>query len=108
MQTITIESFLTEVRALPGVLSVEPHSKRLWIKTAARDMYPVRRRVVAWMALCQTRQDILWELGDEPPCGAYDSMERAISSLNYRPPNAIGFPPDRQSQPEIEHEDSET
>jgi len=97
MKIVTLESFLAEVRALPGVLSVELWSKRLFIKTAARDMFSVRRRVIAWMALCQVRSSIpsiLWELGDEDPCGAYDSMERAISSLTYRPPNAIGYPPD--------------
>lgn len=77
---------------MPGVVSAVLDGDRLTLKMAARDWFPVRRRVVAWLALCLTEPMLRYELADLDPCGAYDSMERAISTLGYRPPDATGFP----------------
>ena len=69
--------------------------KRLWIRVSDRDLYPVRRRVDAWLARCETQQlGLLWEMERAECCGCYDSMERAISSMGYRSANTTGYPPD--------------
>jgi hypothetical protein len=76
-------------------LSADIKGKRLWIKVSDRDLYPVQRRVAAWLARCESQQlGLLWEMESAESCGAYDSMERAISSMGYRSGNTTGYPPD--------------
>jgi hypothetical protein len=79
--------------AIPGVLAVTPLIRRVLIKTPARDFFPVRRRVEAWIALYGVDYfAVCWELWDGPPSGGYDSMERAISSSTYRSSDVRGYP----------------
>ena len=94
MEALSIEAVIAQIRAVPGVLSADLKGDRLWVEMAARDWPPVRRRVAAWLALCAAPPELLWELINAEPCGAYDSMERAISNLEYRPPGVTGFPPE--------------
>ena len=95
MEAMTIDAVLRQIRAVPGVLSADIKGKRLWIKAADRDLYPVRRRVAAWLTRCDSQSlGLLWEMESAESCGAYDSMERAISSMGYRSGNTTGYPPD--------------
>jgi hypothetical protein len=74
MEAMTIDAVLQQIRAVPGVLSADIKGKRLWIKVADRDLYPVRRRVAAWLARCETSQlGLLWEMESATSCGCYDS-----------------------------------
>lgn len=93
MEAMTTEAVLQQIRAVPGVLSADISGGRLCIKVAGRDLFPVRRRVAAWLARCVTPvPDLRWEMESTESCGAYDSMERAISTMGYRPPGATGYP----------------
>ncbi|HUJ72109.1 MAG TPA: hypothetical protein VLZ30_07680 [Verrucomicrobiae bacterium] len=93
MEAMTVDAVLAQIRMVPGVLSVDLKYNRLWIRVAARDWFPVDRRVAAWLSLCVLPMRLRWELEKAEPCGAYDSMERAISTMGYRPAGASGFPP---------------
>lgn len=95
MEAMTLDAVLQQIRAVPGVLSADIKGKRWWIVVADRDLYPVRRRVDAWLARCETQQlGLLWEMESAESCGAYDPMERAISRMGYRSGNATGYPHD--------------
>src|ERR1035441_1985079 len=92
---MTIEGVLQQIRAVPGVLSADIKGKRWWIVVSDRDLYPVQRRVAAWLARCDSQQlGLLWEMERAESCGCYDSTERAISSMGYRSENTTGYPPD--------------
>ena len=92
---MTIEAVLQQIRAVPGVLSADIKGKRWWIVVSDRDLYPVQRRVAAWLARCDSQQlGLLWEMERAESCGCYDSTERAISSMGYRSENTTGYPPD--------------
>ena len=60
-------------------------SNRLYVKVAAGDLYPVRRRVYPLLEQVPGL-GMLWEYEQAEPCGAYDAMDRAISRLTYRSP----------------------
>ena len=107
MEAMTIDAVLRQIRAVPGVLSADIKGKRLWIKVSDRDLYPVQRRVAAWLARCNTQQlGLLWEMESAESCGCYDSMERAISNMAYRSANTTGYPPD-EIPPDTEGADTE-
>ena len=102
MQPMTMEAVLQQIRAVPGVLSADIKGKRWWIVVAASDLYPVQRRVAAWLARCETPElGLLWEMESAESCGCYDSMERAISNMAHRSANTTGYPPD-----ELPHQDT--
>ena len=58
---------------------------RLYVKVVTGDANPVNRRV---HRLLDKYPDLglLYEYEQAEPCGAYDAMDRAISSLTYRSP----------------------
>jgi hypothetical protein len=58
---------------------------RLYVKVASSDANPVKRRVHPLLEL-YLNLGLLYEYEQAEPCGAYDSMDRAISSLGYRSP----------------------
>jgi tRNA threonylcarbamoyladenosine modification (KEOPS) complex Pcc1 subunit len=72
MESVTFEDVLAQIRAVPGVMSADMGAKRLLIKVAAKDWFPIRRRVEAWLQLCATPPGVRWELDDAASCGAYD------------------------------------
>ena len=83
------DDLLRRVRAIHGVLEASiMHGRqrdRLFVKVAAGDANPVNRRV---HPLLEHYPDLglLYEYEQAEPCGAYDAMDRAISSLTYRSP----------------------
>ena len=78
---MTVDEVLERIRLVPGVRSAELGKIRVLISMPARDWFPVQRRVAAWLALCPGAPPVLWKLLNEEPSGAYDSMERAISTM---------------------------
>src|ERR1035437_1975242 len=87
--TMDTDGLLRRVRAIPGVMAASiMHGRqrdRLYVKVASGDANPVKRRV---HPLLEQVPDLgmLWEYEQAEPCGAYDAMDRAISSLTYRTP----------------------
>ena len=79
------DDVLKRVRAIPGVMVATITDNRLYVKVAAGDLYPVRRRVNPLLEHVPGL-GMLWEYEQAEPCGAYDAMDRAISSLTYRSP----------------------
>jgi hypothetical protein len=83
------DDLLRRVRAIHGVLEASiMHGRqrdRLYVKVASGDANPVNRRV---HPLLDEYPDLglLYEYEQAEPCGAYDAMARAISSLGYRSP----------------------
>ena len=83
------DGLLKPVRAIPGVMKARIlHGRqrdRLYVKVAAGDANPVNRRV---HPLLEQYPDLglLYEYEQAEPCGAYDAMDRAISTLTYRSP----------------------
>ena len=83
------DGLLKRVRAISGVIEASimhgRQRERLYVKVAAGDANPVNRRV---HPLLEQMPDLgmLWEYEQVEPCGAYDAMDRAISSLTYRSP----------------------
>ena len=77
------DDLLKRVRAIPGVMTAAITDKRLYVKVAAGGLYPVRRRVYPLLEQVPGF-GMLWEYKQAEPCGAYDAMDRAISSLGYR------------------------
>ena len=83
------DDLLRRVRAIHGVLEASiMHGRqrdRLYVKVATGDANPVNRRV---HPLLDEYPDLglLYEYEQAEPCGAYDAMDRAISSLTYRSP----------------------
>ena len=81
------DELLGRVRAIPGVMEASIlHGRqhdRLYIKVATGDVNPVNRRV---HPLLDEYPDLglLYEYEQAEPCGAYDAMDRAISSLTYQ------------------------
>jgi hypothetical protein len=93
--TMDTDGLLRRVRAIPGVMAASiMHGRqrdRLYVKVASGDANPVKRRV---HPLLEQVPDLgmLWEYEQAEPCGAYDAMDRAISSLGYRSPTGPEFP----------------
>jgi hypothetical protein len=79
------DDLLKRVRAIPGVMLATITDNQLYVKVAAGDLYPVRRRVHPLLEQVPGLR-MLWEYEQAEPCGAYDAMDRAISSLGYRSP----------------------
>jgi hypothetical protein len=79
------DDLLKRVREIPGVMIATITDNRLYVKVAAGDLYPVRRRVHPLLEQVPGL-GMLWEYEQAEPCGAYDAMDRAISSLGYRSP----------------------
>ena len=79
------DDLLERVRAISGVMVATIIDNRLYIKVASGDLYPVRRRVHPLLEQVPGL-GVLWEYEQAEPCGAYDAMDRAISSLTYRSP----------------------
>jgi hypothetical protein len=83
------DDLLKRVRAIPGVIeaSIMPGRQRdrLYVKVAAGDVNPVNRRAHPLLEQVPGL-GLLWEYESAKPCGAYDAMDRAISSLTYRSP----------------------
>ena len=83
------DDLLKRVRAIPGVMAASimncRQRDRLYVKVASGDANPVNRRV---HPLLEQYPDLglLYEYEHAEPCGAYDAMDRAISSLTYRSP----------------------
>jgi hypothetical protein len=83
------DDLLERVRAIPGVMEASimhgGQNDRLYVKVAAGDANPVNRRV---HPLLEQYPDLglLYEYEQAEPCGAYDAMDRAISTLTYRSP----------------------
>jgi hypothetical protein len=83
------DELLKRVRAIPGVMEASiMHGRqrdRLYVKVASGDANPVNRRV---HPLLEQVPDLglLYEYEQAEPCGAYDAMDRAVSSLTYRSP----------------------
>ena len=84
-----LDDLLERVRAIPGVMEARimhgGQRDRLYVKVVAGDAYPVRRRVNPLLEQVPGL-GMLWEYEQAEPCGAYDAMDRAISSLTYRSP----------------------
>jgi hypothetical protein len=59
--------------------------ERLYVKVAAGDANPVNRRVHP-LLVQYPDLGLRYEYEQAVPCGAYDAMDRAISSLGYRSP----------------------
>src|ERR1039458_1307882 len=80
------DELLKRVRAIPGVMEARiMHGRqrdRLYVKVASGDANPVNRRV---HPLLDEYPDLglLYEYEQAEPCGAYDAMDKAISSLTY-------------------------
>jgi len=83
------DELLERVRAIPGVMDATIiHGRqcdRLYVKVASGDANPVNRRVHRLLEL-YPNLGLLYEYEQAEPCGAYDAMDRAISSLTYRSP----------------------
>src|ERR1035437_10144228 len=83
------DGLLKRVRAIPGVMEASiMHGRqcdRLYVKVASGDANPVNRRVHRLLEL-YPNLGLLYEYEQAEPCGAYDAMDRAISSLTYRSP----------------------
>ena len=79
------DELLERVRAIPGVMIATITDNRLYVKVAAGDLYPIRRRVHPLLEL-YPNLGLLYEYEQAEPCGAYDAMDRAISTLTYRSP----------------------
>ena len=79
------DDLLKRVREIPGLMIATITDNRLYVKVAAGDLYPVRRRVHPLLEQVPGL-GMLWEYEQAEPCGAYDAMDRAISSLGYRSP----------------------
>ena len=83
------DGLLKRVRAIPGVMEARimrgRQRDRLFVKVASGDANPVNRRV---HPLLEPYPDLglPYEYEQADPCGAYDAMDRAISSLTYRSP----------------------
>src|ERR1039458_2602597 len=84
--TMDSDDLLKRVRAIHGVMEARiMHGRqrdRLYVKVASGDANPVNRRVQPLVA--QPDLGMLWEYEQAEPCGAYDAMDRGISSLGYR------------------------
>ena len=76
---------LKRVRAIPVVMIATITDNRLYVKVAAGDLYPIRRRVHPLLEQVPGL-GLLWEYEQAEPCGAYDAMDKAISSLTYQSP----------------------
>jgi hypothetical protein len=87
--TMDTDGLLKRVRAIPGVMEASiMHGRqcdRLYVKVASGDANPVNRRVHRLLEL-YPNLGLLYEYEQAEPCGAYDAMDRAISSLTYRSP----------------------
>ena len=87
--TMDTDELLTRVRAIPGVMEARiMHGRqhdRLFVKVASGDANPVNRRVYPMLDQYPDL-GLLYEYEQAEPCGAYDAMDRAISSLTYRSP----------------------
>ncbi len=94
MELLSAETVVAELRKIDGVISAELDGSLVRVKMSGRDWFAIRRRVGGWLSLSVTPIQVRYELINAEPCGAYDSMERAISSREYRPPGAKGFPPE--------------
>src|ERR1017187_10791223 len=87
--TMDSDDLLKRVRAIPGVMEARithgGQRDRLYVKVPSGDANPVNRRV---HPLLDQYPDLglLYEYEQAKPCGAYDAMDRAISSLTYRSP----------------------
>src|ERR1019366_2741528 len=87
--TMDTDELLKRVQAIPGVMEATIiHGRqrdRLDVKVASGDANPVNRRV---HPLLEQYPDLglLYEYEEAKPCGAYDALDRAISSLTYRSP----------------------
>ena len=84
------DELLERVRAIPGVMEARiMHGRqcdRLYVKVATGDANPVNRRVQPLLLDKYSDLGLLYEYERAEPCGAYDAMDRAISSLTYRSP----------------------
>ena len=93
--TMDTDGPLKRVRAIPGVMEASiMHGRqrdRLYVKVASGDANPVNRRVHPLLEQVPGL-GMLWEYEQAEPCGAYDSMARAISSLTYRSPIGPEYP----------------
>ena len=87
--TMDSDDLLKRVRAIPGVMEARimhgGQRDRLYVKVPSGDANPVNRRV---HPLLDQYPDLglLYEYEQAKPCGAYDALDRAISSLTYRSP----------------------
>src|ERR1039457_1658266 len=87
--TMDTDDLLKRVRAIPGVMEARimhgGQCDRLYVTVASGDANPVNRRV---HPLLEQYPDLglLYEYEQAKPCGAYDALDRAISSLTYRSP----------------------
>jgi hypothetical protein len=83
------DDLLKRVRAIPGVMEASiMHGRqrdRLYVKVASGDANPVNRRVHRLLEQVPGL-GLLYEYEQAEPCGAYDAMDRGISSLGYRSP----------------------
>src|ERR1035437_4902621 len=83
------DDLLRRVRAIPGVMTASimhgGQRDRLYVKVASGDANPVNRRVHRLLELYPNLES-LYEYEQAEPCGAYDAMDRAISTLTYRSP----------------------
>ena len=83
------DDLLRRVRAIPGVMEARiMHGRqrdRLYVKVASGDANPVNRRVYPLLEQ-YPNLGLLYEYEQAEPCGSYDAMDRAISSLTYRSP----------------------
>src|ERR1017187_3089788 len=88
--TMDSDDLLKRVRAIPGVMEARiMHGRqrdRLYVKVASGDANPVNRRVYPLLEQ-YPNLGLLYEYEQAEPCGAYDAMDRAISSLTYRSPS---------------------
>src|ERR1035441_9499154 len=87
--TMDSDDLLRRVGAIPGVMEARiMHGRqrdRLYVKVASGDANPVNRRVYPMLDQYPDL-GLLYEYEQAEPCGAYDAMDRAISSLTYRSP----------------------
>ena len=87
--TMDSDDLLKRVRAIPGVMEARimpgRQRDRLYIKVVSGDANPVNRRVYPLLEQF-LGLGLLYEYEQAEPCGAYDAMDRAISSLTYRSP----------------------
>src|ERR1022692_2406206 len=83
------DDLLKPVRSIPGVMEARimpgRQRDRLYIKVVSGDANPVNRRVYPLLEQF-LGLGLLYEYEQAEPCGAYDAMDRAISSLTYRSP----------------------
>src|ERR1035437_6564773 len=87
--TMDSDDLLKRVRAIPGVMEariMHGHQRdRLYVKVVSGDANPVNRRV---FPMLDQHPDLglLYAYEQAEPCGAYDAMDRPISTLTYRSP----------------------